>query len=543
MSTDGGINIPVGADLKQFGRDLDELPARMAGRIGEAQRRIQAQMARNRLDIKSLSTIGDDERATAAIARLMAANEKLAASLESVRRGATNQAQSLRDAAAGVQRLGGEIAALGIKTAAVAGKSQVLTTGMKGIQDGSRNTGYAILMMSQAIEDAQYGLAAVSNNLPGIVAALGGPAGLAGVVSIVATGANLLYRNWDTLSSLWQSDETRKEAGRMRELADATKEAADRAKEKAAALRQSQGAATDEGAAAAERANKEIGNLQTIKDVSAALADYNRRTGQRGGAPIEEQARNVLTNAALGRNGAVELLRDLFGAGGTHALTPFGYAFRGEAPPASSAALDARDRLARRSEVKAQVDREGVERSDRASAAAEQLLPRLQAQILRELTEVGPPIAFALRKAIEEELERAGHDREESAKLAPLVEAEARRKVEEQLRARALEFGVDPRGAARIERNRAALTEAERDKEAAEAELQAIRRRFQAGGGRPETLSGEGYASRLIDAGLQKRSDDQMQQRQVRAAEKAIEKLEEIKRTLEQRRDVVARFG
>jgi hypothetical protein len=68
---------------------------------------------------------------------------------------------------------------------------------------GSKNMGMAILEGSRAMEDLQYGIAGVLNNIPGLIASLGGSAGLAGIVSGVAVAATVLYRNWDSLTTLF----------------------------------------------------------------------------------------------------------------------------------------------------------------------------------------------------------------------------------------------------------------------------------------------------------------------------------------------------
>lgn len=68
---------------------------------------------------------------------------------------------------------------------------------------GSRNMGAAILEGSRALEDLQYGIAGVLNNIPGLVQMLGGGAGMAGAISAVAVGATILYKNWDSILGLF----------------------------------------------------------------------------------------------------------------------------------------------------------------------------------------------------------------------------------------------------------------------------------------------------------------------------------------------------
>lgn len=61
---------------------------------------------------------------------------------------------------------------------------------------GGRSLGMAALEASRAVEDLQYGLAGVVNNIPGLVMALGGGAGLTAAISLAAVGVNQLYKNF-----------------------------------------------------------------------------------------------------------------------------------------------------------------------------------------------------------------------------------------------------------------------------------------------------------------------------------------------------------
>ena len=69
------------------------------------------------------------------------------------------------------------------------------------------NSGMAVLELSRAFEDAQYGIRGVLNNIPGIITQLGGGAGLAGVISLVAVAGSSL---WTIMSS--GSKDAKKEA-------------------------------------------------------------------------------------------------------------------------------------------------------------------------------------------------------------------------------------------------------------------------------------------------------------------------------------------
>lgn len=65
-------------------------------------------------------------------------------------------------------------------------KTETFTSGVTQLQQPTRNSATALLMFSQGFEDAQYGIRGVLNNIPGLIIALGGTAGLAGAISIAA---------------------------------------------------------------------------------------------------------------------------------------------------------------------------------------------------------------------------------------------------------------------------------------------------------------------------------------------------------------------
>jgi hypothetical protein len=96
---------------------------------------------------------------------------------------------------------------------------------------GSAGAGRSVLEFSRAVEDAQYGIHGVLNNIPTLVVAMGGGAGLAGVISLVAVGAGQLYRNWDNLTGLFRDPATEDEATRMERLANSTHRTAEETKE------------------------------------------------------------------------------------------------------------------------------------------------------------------------------------------------------------------------------------------------------------------------------------------------------------------------
>lgn len=103
----------------------------------------------------------------------------------------------------------------------MADRTRDLSSAQRQAAGSSANFGRSLLLAGQGIEDMQYGIGGVLNNIPGLVEAIGGGAGLAGAVSIIAVGANLLYENWDNLMTAFGSSEPKTAAENFRELAEA----------------------------------------------------------------------------------------------------------------------------------------------------------------------------------------------------------------------------------------------------------------------------------------------------------------------------------
>lgn len=112
----------------------------------------------------------------------------------------------------------------------IAGLSGELAKSRGGMQGFRGDIGQSALMMAQFADDAQYGLRGIMNNVPGLVMALGGGAGLAGVLSIGLLAASQLY---DKLSSSSEAEQGPKdikdEVSRMKAALDAAKSAAEEA--------------------------------------------------------------------------------------------------------------------------------------------------------------------------------------------------------------------------------------------------------------------------------------------------------------------------
>jgi hypothetical protein len=71
------------------------------------------------------------------------------------------------------------------------------TAGVTHAAASTRNSSQALYVFSQGFEDLQYGMRGVLNNIPQLIFAMGGGAGLAGVISLAAVGGNALYRMFE----------------------------------------------------------------------------------------------------------------------------------------------------------------------------------------------------------------------------------------------------------------------------------------------------------------------------------------------------------
>ena len=77
---------------------------------------------------------------------------------------------------------------------------------------GSTNAGMGMLMLSQGVDDAQYGLRGVINNIAPLVMSLGGSTGLAGKLTIAAVAINAAVKAWDHLNDTTKQAEMNAQA-------------------------------------------------------------------------------------------------------------------------------------------------------------------------------------------------------------------------------------------------------------------------------------------------------------------------------------------
>lgn len=146
------------------------------------------------------------------------ANRKTIAELQAVKVAAQQAAQAQAAAnAPDLKAIGAKWAKNGAGAgAAGAGMSAAASVG------STRDMGRAALEVSRAVEDAQYGIAGVLNNLPGLVTMLGGGAGLAGALSLAAVGATQLVKHLGGINNAVDPEVMKAKLEAIKTLVDAS---------------------------------------------------------------------------------------------------------------------------------------------------------------------------------------------------------------------------------------------------------------------------------------------------------------------------------
>lgn len=92
----------------------------------------------------------------------------------------------------------------------------------KQLAQQNTQTSMGIMAMSNAFQDAQYGMQGMINNIPGIVSGMGLGMGVAGVMQVVAVGLKIVNDNFDVFGTKAKeaSEAANKEAAELMELAN-----------------------------------------------------------------------------------------------------------------------------------------------------------------------------------------------------------------------------------------------------------------------------------------------------------------------------------
>lgn len=124
-----------------------------------------------------------------------AAIAKARAELERLEQITSRAAQKFRDGSISSQQFAKATEVLGARVASARQQLDGFQQASRG-GGGSRNIGLAAIEASRALEDLNFGLVGAINNIPQLVMALGGPAGLTAVIGVLGAAALYLSRNW-----------------------------------------------------------------------------------------------------------------------------------------------------------------------------------------------------------------------------------------------------------------------------------------------------------------------------------------------------------
>jgi hypothetical protein len=194
--------VMVGANLSNFDQAMDLLPSKAKKQIEKTVEIIETKIKAVKAEIPL--HVGNP----AEIQQLNDYLAQLKANLDSVKTSAIGQAQ-----------------AIGQVSAEMGKAAQATQKGRAGFQ----NFGYGMLMVSQAVEDLQYGFSAIVNNIPGIAMAFGASAGVAGGLSLASVAINVLINNWEKLGNALGMGKVKTAAEEMEELRKKTSLTADEA--------------------------------------------------------------------------------------------------------------------------------------------------------------------------------------------------------------------------------------------------------------------------------------------------------------------------
>lgn len=204
----------------------------------------------------------------------------------------------------------------------------------------SGGAGMAVLQTAQAVDDLQYGFKGVLNNIPGLVMSLGGGAGLAGVLALVAVGAATVGKKfWDW----WVNAERLKEVTAwVDEMNVKLKEAAATSAKEAL---EGTAAGAEKLAAAVEHANEAFSEHQQkiaavasqTKEMVQAEAELNMaKAGDKSVGGVQEQRRIEVAQAKALHAATIEQLKAEAAAQADRAEALDDYAKKAEAAAAAA---------------------------------------------------------------------------------------------------------------------------------------------------------------------------------------------------------------
>jgi hypothetical protein len=282
-----------------------KLAARANIPIGEATKLVTAQAAAVALVTQNLERQAVEQARVAQAAAQAAQAAATAASQQSAAFAALSQQQASRRASAQAADAAMEIAAAKAASARAAAIANPRATGVPGggilppltpsylaamdrhtaqtrelsrqqgqLSGSTKNSALGFLAFSQALEDSQYGIKGVLNNIPQMIMGFGMGAGIAGAISIAAVAATVLYPALKRLTGAMDSERAVAYAENLLKLSIAGKKAAEKDFNSVAMARE----AVDYGAQLTEQYRQRIALGSDMAKVWLDEIDASKRT-------------------------------------------------------------------------------------------------------------------------------------------------------------------------------------------------------------------------------------------------------------------------
>lgn len=313
MSASGGgslmdLFVEIRAENPKLAADLEAAQAKILKSGEETQAKLRAMMLRQQLEMKSLGNPGTDKYNNQTAAQraqwesLWAGSVHIAMEMTKAQNAVDRKMASIQKYAEKVAAATVNVKALGQAEASTAAvQEKAAATSGKGVAASDKDDvatakkrAFGFVLITQAVEDMQYGFNAVVNNIPGIVMAFGGSGGLAGGLALASVAVNQLINNWSYLKDQLGVGGTLTEAEAMNKLAEATSRTAEETLKLAKYKER-------EATAAAMAGSKTKAEESQAEGVKKAFGEAGYGAVKKG---LTESARDILTRTDAGARDA-----------------------------------------------------------------------------------------------------------------------------------------------------------------------------------------------------------------------------------------------
>lgn len=185
--------------------------------------------------------------------------------------------------------------------------------GLADMNKNSRSSAMGMMELSRAFEDAQYGMAGVINQVPGIVSGFGGSMGLASAVSFAAVSIFMLTKSYKYMMEVMGKDDETNKAAKQKRLAAAIAETSRRIDEQKAAYEKRMNLLDKTESGGMDYMDRELEQTNALEKAKADLAGTDKARFAAEEAALTRQIEMLKEkNAVMGqrvRDSAAEIQR------------------------------------------------------------------------------------------------------------------------------------------------------------------------------------------------------------------------------------------